>query len=567
MCNAKVSMGSPLQLTESTSNSDTETAEIQHVVALWEWQHINGWLPFDASVCKTLESARSAGNSKLNVTLAPSCEYSVDLDFMWQQNSSTGTMRHIRRRFGAGAPAWYWWDNDDANRLPADVELATECEYQKFVSGRRQELREVIWNHETGSAFILDVATRQLFTETRVLASKLTRFFITSDAPVKPGPKVSDVTTAAASAANTKENGADSSINIAFQGETIAIHVAKGGSATIHLDRPQQQQQQATSNRSSNTCLSMGSPQSVCNCNAWSYCCCCSSRSSSNKRLCTNGGDTATSECGPCNNLQQRTKELECMRGTSREGQAGADAGVHCAASTQPVAVAAAVDNSQAGDTATLATQEVLIEKQEEKATKEDQQLLQGAASPLHGKHAEKDTARLGKEQQQQTLVQQQQQEQQRAFELQQSQFLQRQEEQLQCQVLLNQQQQELGLQQQQLVHQLQHQQDQFIQKQEELMQKQFDLFHMQEALGEQQRPASKQATQQQQQQVHASAMAGGPDLESPCEKGPVDATVDARFRETAGRDLPGGTSVATEGFLTAEEDGVPADEDEYTCV
>lgn len=504
MCHGGEGLGSPLNACFSkgaASDAQVENFSTQNVAALWEWQHQKGWLPFDASLCNSLETAWASGKTVYYVSVGEE-RYNINFVYMWQQNCSSHTTRQIRRRTLKEAPVWYWWSSDGFHRLGASVTCLVEAEYQQSLTEELQEQHEVIWTVEDGTACTINVAAMQVTEEATGQSYPLSRSLI------KAVPSLSDAATKDTRCSTQQEqrdvvdassgNGrsgtrapgegglystkqtepdtqvpkADSSLHLSVHGANVSLQVPQGGSVAVHLgaqgqQQPLQQSRQLGQASESSVFLSWGSTSCPCDRNGEMCCCCgrmcrcpyCCSvakarccchccgggsccgchNGSPSKHPCSNERDATESKCLQCNLVQQNEDFVSV----------GTSAGNVHAASTAPAEDGPVTPPVSSSPTASGTCDSP--QHQDEQPQQDDQQ-------------------KTTTEGEQKRLLQQQ------IWELQQSQFLLRQDEQLTRQTHLEEQQEKLHHQQQELVHKLQLQQDHLLENQKELHDQQRQL-------------------------------------------------------------------------------------------
>lgn len=504
MCHGGEGLGSPLNAFFSkgaASDAQIENFSTQNVAALWEWQHQKGWLPFDASLCNSLETAWASGKTVYYVSVGEE-RYNINFVYMWQQNCLSHTTRQIRRRTLKEAPVWYWWSSDGFHRLGASVTCLVEAEYQQSLTEELQEQHEVIWTVEDGTACTINVAAMQVTEEATGQSYPLSRTLI------KAVPSFSDAATKDTSCSTQQEqrdvvdassgNGGsgtrapgegglystkqmepdtqvpkiDSSLHFLVHGANVSLQVPQGGSVAVHLGsqgqpQPLQQSRQVGQANESNVFLSWGSTSCPCDRNGEMFCCCermcrcpycCSVAKARCCCHCCGGGSCPGCHNGcpskhPCSSERDATESkcLQCNLVQQNEDfvSVGTSAGNAHAASTAPAEDGPVTPPVSPSPTASGT-----------------------CGSPQHqdAQPQQDDQQKTTTEGEQKRLLQQQ------IWELQQSQFLLRQDEQLTRQTHLEEQQEKLHHQQQELVHKLQLQQEQLLENQKELHDQQRQL-------------------------------------------------------------------------------------------
>lgn len=593
MCHGGEGLGSPLNAFFGkgvASDAKSENFNTQNVAALWEWQHQKGWLPFDALLCNSLETAWASGETVCYVSVGQE-QYNINFVYMWQQNCSSHTTRQIRRRTLKEAPVWYWWSSDGFHRLGATVTFLVEAEYQKSLTEGLHEQHELIWTVEDGSACTINVAAMQVTEETTGQSYPLTRSLIKAD------PCLSDAATKATCCSAQQEQRdvvdarsgtrapgegglystkktehdphgprADSSLHLSVHGANVSLQVPQGGSVVVHIgaqgqQQPLQQYCQLGQNSESNVFLSWGSTSCACDRNEEMFCCCgrmcrcsyCCSvakavccchccggscpgcrNGSPSKHPCSTERDATESKCLQCNLMQQNEDFVSV----------GTSAGNVQVASTAPAEDGLVTPPVSPSPTASGT-----------------------CGSPQHqdAQPQQDDPHKTTTDGEQKRLLQQQ------IWELEQSQILLRQEEQLTRHTHLEEQQEKLHHQQQELVHKLQLQQDQLLENQKELHDQQRQLVQQH---AEQHQVFVQQAEELQRLREWAqkretretpgpSCPAETPNTEVNGEQAPLKGSgPPAQTGSSESRQTP----TAVEDFLSPVEDQ-RSDDDGYTCI
>lgn len=605
---------------QEANGSTGASFSTQGVVALWEWQHKDGWLPFDAPICNKLESAWASNVSRYSLSVEGH-QYDINFQHMWQQNCSYHTTRHIRRSTKTQAPAWYWWGNGVGHRITANLSLLAEAEYQKFVSEKPH--RNVVWTDEEREKYTLNVSAMQLTRKTRRESYPLCRVLIKADAladadsesestvcsqeerlqAVFPPPAInaidsssykrltssrgaetgsSSVSTETTACGPSSGSVATPSIRISLQ-SGVNIEVAQGASTTLHVTAPYQQQQWALQRQSrqpseNNIFLPMVATSNFSTCSETPICCsCCTPRRCDSRCRCVEVSCCNRRECCSCRARCCSSPPKRLCSADPHEPECVEPSVPQQVADPSPTETATA--QIQEDSTTTTTTTGTDSTAREENCLEIPTSSVSGSANASSGCVQQQEAPQLEATEVDNptTVGEQQLLRRQQDLDRAHSQLLLRQEEHLARNARLEQQQEALLQQQQQFVNKLQLQQEELLQKQEEVreLQSQLEQQH-----ADQMRLLLKQAEDAQKLWPTARD-----DAASPCDEQQENAScsvednrgmMDDRQEEPLSKGgeasaesatgVPSRTPFTEGGFQSPVDDERTSD-DEYTCV